>query len=60
MKKKLLAASAEELFNHFHEKYGATRMEVEEAIREFGYIKSRINTYFLVKTHEKKKPPRTR
>jgi hypothetical protein len=59
MTKKQLAKLAEELFSYFHQKYGATRTEVDEAIREFGYIKSRIDTYFLVKTHEKKKPPET-
>jgi hypothetical protein len=59
MTKKQLAKSAEELFGYFHKKYGATRTEVNEAIREFGYIKSRIDTYFLVKSHEKKKPPET-
>jgi hypothetical protein len=57
MKKKQLAALSEQLFKYFHEKYGATRTEIDEAIREFGYVKPRINTYFLVRAHEKKKPP---
>ena len=60
MKKKQLTALSEELFKYFHEKYGATRTEVDEAIREFGYVKPRINTFFLVKSHEKKRSPETK
>ena len=55
MKKQAKQQLAEELCRFFMAKYGVSRYEVEQAIRQFGHVKEILNTYFLVQAHEKNK-----
>jgi|GEM_PF-7011924 hypothetical protein len=46
---------SEKLFDYFHQKYGISEAQFEAAVRQCGRVKAKIETYFLVQAHEKKK-----
>ena len=55
MNKKQQEALREELHNYFMKAYGASREEIDHAINLCGLVKTKINTYFVVRSHEQKK-----